>query len=124
MAHSKPFCPFPILLFTALILIVLFPLPSPVRIVGFFYDDDYVGEKPDERLRRSPVTSRLLARVKAERMILREYKQCLCDALRLLSILISVPESQELRSYCSATRGKKEALTAADQQDRRLNIQI
>lgn len=28
------------------------------RVVGFFYDDEYVGEKPDERLRRSPVTSR------------------------------------------------------------------
>jgi len=28
------------------------------QIVGFFYDDDYVGEKPDDRLRRSPVTSR------------------------------------------------------------------
>lgn len=28
------------------------------QTVGFFYDDDYVGEKPDDRLRRSPVTSR------------------------------------------------------------------
>lgn len=28
------------------------------QVVGFFYDDEYVGEKPDERLRRSPVTSR------------------------------------------------------------------
>jgi len=27
-------------------------------LVGFFYDDEYVGEKPDERLKRSPVTSR------------------------------------------------------------------
>ena len=29
-----------------------------LRTVGFFYDDEYVGEKPDERLKRSPVTSR------------------------------------------------------------------
>lgn len=28
------------------------------QTVGFFYDDEYVGEKPDERLKRSPVTSR------------------------------------------------------------------
>lgn len=28
------------------------------QIVGFFYDDEYVGEKPDERLKKSPVTSR------------------------------------------------------------------
>ncbi|KXJ14607.1 hypothetical protein AC249_AIPGENE4817 [Exaiptasia diaphana] len=28
------------------------------RLVGFFYEDDYVGEKPDDRLKRSPVTSR------------------------------------------------------------------
>ncbi|KAL9955637.1 hypothetical protein ACROYT_G036989 [Oculina patagonica] len=28
------------------------------QTVGFFYDDEYVGEKPDDRLRRSPVTSR------------------------------------------------------------------
>lgn len=34
------------------------PFPPPVRVVGFFYDDDYVGEKPDDRLKRSPVTSR------------------------------------------------------------------
>ncbi|KAK3700892.1 hypothetical protein QZH41_012697 [Actinostola sp. cb2023] len=32
------------------------------RHVGFFYDDEYVGEKPDERLRRSPVTSRPFAK--------------------------------------------------------------
>lgn len=28
------------------------------QVVGFFYEDEYVGDKPDERLKNSPVTAR------------------------------------------------------------------
>ena len=35
-----------------------FFVSAQIRVVGFFYEDEYVGDKPDERLKNSPVTAR------------------------------------------------------------------
>ncbi|XP_048585457.1 uncharacterized protein LOC116614307 [Nematostella vectensis] len=37
------------------------------RFVGFFYDDEFVGDKPDERLNNSPVTRRPFAKPQVSR---------------------------------------------------------